>query len=228
MLNAPGVDYSALKKAKDEVDELRRKLEQGEISTAKYAKSYDQVVNKFRNVISATTGSAEQNRVIMENWVRAQANGADVVLKWGKNNEKLTGTFKNQNDEIVKVVANCNMLQGTISGVVAEQKKAQGAISLFFGSLSGKWVEVLRYFATFGSIYRVFGELRKGIGVIQEYDKALTEMNKVSNDSFNSLRNFQQESFALADAVGVTASTIQNSAADWMRLGRGYIPCRII
>lgn len=228
MLNAPGVDYSALKKATDEVDELRRKLEQGEISTAKYAKSYDQVVNKFRNVISATTGSAEQNRTIMENWVRAQANGADVILKWGKNNEKLTGTFKNQNDEIVKVVANCNMLQGTISGVVAEQKKAQGALSLFFGSLSGKWVEVLRYFATFGSIYRVFGELRKGIGVIQEYDKALTEMNKVSNDSFNSLRNFQQESFALADAVGVTASTIQNSAADWMRLGRGYIPCRII
>lgn len=228
MLNGPGINYSALQKAKTEVDELRSKLEQGEISTTKYAKSYDQVVNKFRNVISATTGSAEQNRTIMENWVRAQANGADVILKWGKNNEKLTGTFKNQNDEIVKVVANCNMLQGTISGVVAEQKKAQGALSLFFSSLSGKWVEVLRYLATFGSIYRVFGELRKGIGVIQEYDKALTEMNKVSNDSFNSLKNFQRESFALADAVGVTASTIQNSAADWMRLGRGYIPCRII
>lgn len=219
MLNGPGINYSALQKAKTEVDELRSKLEQGEISTAKYAKSYDQIVGKFRNVISATTGSAEQNRAIMENWVRTQANGADVILKWGKNNEKLTGTFKNQNDEIVKVVANCNMLQGTISGVVAEQKKAQSGIGMFFDSLSGKWTEVIRYFATFGSIYRVFGELRKGISVIKEYDKALTEMNKVSNDSFNSLRNFQQESFALADAVGVTASTIQNSAADWMRLG---------
>ena len=44
-------------------------------------------------------------------------------------------------------------------------------------------------------------------------------MKKVSDETTQSLKNFQSESFALADKVGTTAKTIQDSTADWMRLG---------
>ena len=55
--------------------------------------------------------------------------------------------------------------------------------------------------------------------VIKEYDVALTEMNKVSDESIQTLKEFQSESFELADSIGTTAAQIQNSTADFMRLG---------
>lgn len=61
--------------------------------------------------------------------------------------------------------------------------------------------------------------LQKGIGVVRELDSALTEMRKVSDESLSSLKAYQNISFDIADDVGATAKTIQNSTADWMRIG---------
>lgn len=53
----------------------------------------------------------------------------------------------------------------------------------------------------------------------RELNTALTEMRKVSNETVQSLKNYQATTFDTADAVGTTAKQIQNSTADWMRLG---------
>jgi len=45
-------------------------------------------------------------------------------------------------------------------------------------------------------------------------------MRKVSDESLSSLKNFQVESFGLADSVGTTGLQIQQSTADFMRLGQ--------
>ncbi len=60
---------------------------------------------------------------------------------------------------------------------------------------------------------------KEGIQVIRELDTALTEMRKVSDETVSSLERFQDVSFDLANNVGTTAVQIQNSTADWMRLG---------
>jgi len=60
---------------------------------------------------------------------------------------------------------------------------------------------------------------KEGINVVRELDTALTEMRKVSDETVTSLERFQDISFDLADDVGSTAKQIQNSTADWMRLG---------
>ena len=52
-----------------------------------------------------------------------------------------------------------------------------------------------------------------------ELDTALTEMRKVSDESLQSLKNYQNTTFDVADAVGTTAKQIQTSTADYMRLG---------
>ena len=44
-------------------------------------------------------------------------------------------------------------------------------------------------------------------------------MRKVSNESAQSLKNFQKESFSTADSVGTTALALQDATATWMRLG---------
>lgn len=82
-----------------------------------------------------------------------------------------------------------------------------------------KFGDVFAYFATYVSIQDFIQMFRQGFETIKEYDNALTEMNKVSEESIHTLKEFQNESFDLADSIGATASQIQNSTADWMRLG---------
>jgi len=76
-----------------------------------------------------------------------------------------------------------------------------------------------QFFAMYFSFQDLLRILRSGFETIKEYDKALTEMNKVSDESISTLKEFQKESFELADAIGATASAVQNSTADWLRLG---------
>ena len=78
------------------------------------------------------------------------------------------------------------------------------------------------FIAMYFSLYDIARYVRTGVDIIKEYDVALTEMNKVSKESISTLKKFQKESFDLADAVGTTASAIQNSTADWLRLGESF------
>ena len=82
-----------------------------------------------------------------------------------------------------------------------------------------KWKEVLKYFMSFGSIYTVFNQLQKGITVVKSLDSAFIEMKKVCNESEQELKSFANQSHATAQSIGSTALNLQNSAADFMRLG---------
>ena len=68
-------------------------------------------------------------------------------------------------------------------------------------------------------VYDVINLGKEGFNVVRELNTAITEMRKVSNETVQSLKNYQATTFDTADAVGTTAKQIQNSTADWMRLG---------
>lgn len=61
--------------------------------------------------------------------------------------------------------------------------------------------------------------IKTGVGIIHDMDDALTDMQKVSHKSIQSLKAFQKESFNVADTVGTSALTLQSATADWIRLG---------
>lgn len=73
--------------------------------------------------------------------------------------------------------------------------------------------------ASMFSFYDIINLGKDGFNTIRELDTALTEMRKVSDESVESLKNYQATTFDIAGTVGTTAKTIQNSTADWMRLG---------
>lgn len=81
------------------------------------------------------------------------------------------------------------------------------------------------HYQTASTIAQYFGlndivrYLRSGIETIHDFDDALTEMRKVSDESVSSLKKYQKETFATAKEVGTTALSIQDSTGDWMRLG---------
>ena len=68
-------------------------------------------------------------------------------------------------------------------------------------------------------VYDVINLGKEGFNVVRELNTALTEMRKVSDESLQSLKNYQNTTFDTADAVGTTAKQIQTSTADYMRLG---------
>jgi hypothetical protein len=61
---------------------------------------------------------------------------------------------------------------------------------------------------------------KEGFDTIREFDSELTELKKVSDETNRSLENFQKQSFSIANSVGTTATQLQRSTADYMRLGR--------
>lgn len=81
------------------------------------------------------------------------------------------------------------------------------------------WYGLAGQIATYFSFQDIVRYIGQGIQVVRELDTARTEMMKVSDESEKSLRNYQKATFDVADAVGTTAKQIQNSTADYMRLG---------
>nr|MCR5607008.1 phage tail tape measure protein [Treponema sp.] len=68
------------------------------------------------------------------------------------------------------------------------------------------WQDIIRY-------------IREVASAVIELDTALTEMRKVSDESLSSLQKYQDLSFNIADQIGVTSTQLQQSTADFMRLG---------
>lgn len=91
-----------------------------------------------------------------------------------------------------------------------------------------RFIDIIKDKAWFGwaaqvagmfSFYDVINGFRTCITTIHEFDTALTEMRKVSDESVKSLKNYQKESFSTANSIGSTSLALQNATADWMRLG---------
>lgn len=75
------------------------------------------------------------------------------------------------------------------------------------------------FFARYFSIYDIIRYIREFIQTVTELDTALTEMRKVSDETVQSLKEYQKTTFDTASALGTTAVQLQQSTADWMRLG---------
>lgn len=75
------------------------------------------------------------------------------------------------------------------------------------------------YLSMYVGFYGMMNTFRNGLSTVRELNTALTEMRKVSEETTQSLKNYQNTTFDVANVVGTTAKQIQNSTADWMRLG---------
>lgn len=102
---------------------------------------------------------------------------------------------------------------------VAERNAGREARNLFDIFKDKKIYSFLGQAASMFSFYDLINLSRQGFNVIKDLDSALTEMKKVSDETTSSLKEFQSASFDVAKQVGTTALEIQNSAADFMRLG---------
>lgn len=210
-----------------EVGELNTKFEGATIPDSATAG-----VDKLRRDIKAASQelremvSGQNIKMADENLVsRLQAN----IANWVNANPK---ALKAYGDEIKNI-------QNTLSGdnleldqfkaaskqfdeIKVKANEANNVGKTFSDTLKGSFGNLARYLMTFASFYQVINVFKQAVGVVKELDSALTEMRKVSDESISSLKQYQLDTFNMADKVGTTAQQIQNSTADWLRLGKSF------
>lgn len=110
---------------------------------------------------------------------------------------------------------------------VENEAVAAGKAGVSFGSIWKKRMQSLwAYFGSYRLVYSGIAAIKRGIQTIKEYDSALTEMRKVSNETLSSLKQYQVETFDVGNTIGTSAKTIQNTTADWLRLGEAMDEAR--
>lgn len=132
---------------------------------------------------------------------------------------KFTATVKTQTGEVQKLSYAWDGVSGNIRQAVTIMKQGQSGMAAFTGAIKDGFVRFGKYFTGDRIISSAIRAFRTGISEIKELDSAFTEMQKVSDATTLALREFSEESFNIGKSIGATGLAIQQSSADWMRLG---------
>lgn len=123
---------------------------------------------------------------------------------------------KNEVQEMTMVMGDLGNAVEIIPGKI---KPVETGFQSFIGGLKKKFKEVATYFASFGSIYRVWGTLKQGVQYVKEIDSALTELKKVTDETDATYAKFLQTAAKTGSEIGTTISEFVNATADFARLG---------
>lgn len=206
-------------KAQQKIQSLNEQLKAEDISLEEYSVKVSQIQNQLKNkktIDFIDVNSLKEAQNVMKTLATDIA-GADAKIDISGN--KLTATWTNQNGVVQKLAMSYDELTGALTQTQNSLSSTQSKSNSFFNKLKQGWTNVLQYATSFMSFYEIINFLKQGFNTVKELDAALTEMKKVSDESVQSLRNFQDVSFDIAGSVGTTAQQIQNSTADFMRLG---------
>lgn len=143
-------------------------------------------------------------------------------LVQSSNGSQFTTKIQTADKQIQKVVYHMEQVDDGGFQVYESITKAGEATSSWdklVSTIGKKFRDLGAYLVSFASVYQIWDQIKTGYSYVAELDKQLTEMRKVSDESIESLKKYQKETFAVADAVGTTAAQIQASTADYMRLG---------
>jgi len=192
---------------------------QKDLGSAKYA-----TTNKYGTVIGQNIASSNQAMQVVQQIASKYSNATSmditpIQLDDGEMLTKFVVKVKNANDQIETLAFTYDSAMETIRQSTVKIEEPTSMLDALFERLTGKWGEVLTWFATHMTLNEFIQQLRQGFQVIHQFDDALAEMQKVSNETLDTLKEYQKTTFDLADSVGSTALTIQQSTANWMRLG---------
>ena len=144
---------------------------------------------------------------------------AEYQWKFNKETQTASYVIQGANNSIREMTI---AYDGLSQSLVKGEKKQIATFSnmdKFIQGIKAKWVEVARYMASFASLYRVFGEIRRGVQYVREINAALTELKKVTDATDATYDKFLQDMSKTAGVIGSTTSELTTMAAEWSRLG---------
>lgn len=173
------------------------------------------LVNEIKNLSSPTAtetqikGLAKQIGTFINNNSRLSSDARNELIQYFN---LLTSGASIGSDALQKI-------SNRFKDISISEKEAGNLGGNFFDRMIGKAQEGLAYLGTKFSFFEIFNQFKQGIEMVHQFDDALTEMQKVSDETIYSLQRYQKTTFDTASAIGSSALQIQQSTADWMRLG---------
>ena len=203
---------TAVEKGKMGIDEFEKKVSglNGSVGS----------IGKIINPASITDAKGE-----LESYLKELTNIQDITFSGFTEKNgivSLKGTFKDSAGEAQTLTVQLNTLNGQIKNLGTSVKPVESGLSKFFSGWKEKMVNLAQYLTSFQAMNQVWNTFKQGLEVVKEFDTALTEMRKISDEPISKLKEFQKESFDMAKSVGTTALQIQNSTADFQRLGESF------
>ena len=152
---------------------------------------------------------------------------ANRIKEYMEKNTRLTREFREELENLIKILrtggdsVNIKNIIGQFEDAKFRIKEAKLEGKSFFDIFKDKAVygfaaKLANYYLSFYDFIRY---ARYAVQSVIEFDTALTEMRKVSDESVSTLERLQKATFDLADGVGTTSVAIQESIADFMRVG---------
>lgn len=211
---------NAVKKYEDLLSNIKAK---GSIASEEDVQKLDKYEKKIKDTIATVTNMSAAEKGY--NFVSAQKE-LDKIHKILTENSRMSSDAKNKIRAYYKEIESGNpsmsldKIHGEIMKIVNAEVEAGRAGKSFFDTLKNSgFHQLAAQMAGMFGFYDVINGLKQVASTIRELDTAYTEMRKVSDESTQSLKNFQKESFSTADSVGTTALAMQDATATWMRLG---------
>ena len=131
----------------------------------------------------------------------------------------MTYEIKHGKNEVQEMTMVMGDLGNAVEIIPGKIKPVETGFQSFIGGLKKKFKEVATYFASFGSIYRVWGTLKQGVRYVQEIDSALTELKKVTDETNEVYARFLNTAAKTGAEIGTTISEFVEATADFARLG---------
>lgn len=218
-------NVQAVKNAVNEYETLLKELKGKDASlvTSDDINRLDNYEKKIKDTIATVTNMSAAEKGY--NFVSGQKE-LDKIHKLLNENSKMSAEAKAKIKAYYAEIesGNPSMSLDKIHGEIlkiynAEVEAGRAGRTLWDTLKNSGFHQIAAQMAGMVGVYDVINLGKEGLSVVRELNTALTEMRKVSDESLQSLKNYQNTTFDTADAVGTTAKQIQNSTADWMRLG---------
>ena len=218
-------NVQAVKNAVHEYETLLNELEGKDASlvTSDDINRLDKYEKKIKDTIATVTNMSAAEKGY--NFVSGQKE-LDKIHKLLAENSKMSSEAKAKIKAYYAEIesGNPSMSLDKIHGEIlkiynAEVEAGRAGRTLFDTLKNSGFHQIAAQMAGMVGVYDVINLGKEGFNVVRELNTALTEMRKVSDESLQSLKNYQNTTFDTADAVGTTAKQIQTSTADYMRLG---------
>lgn len=194
-----------------------------ELITSKDIDLLDQYESELKQAISAVQNMTAAQKGYDQLAGEKELNKISQILRENSNmSEKAKAEIRDYYHQIESgnPSASLGVIHGKILDIVnAEEQAGRAGKSLWDIFKTSRLHQMVAQVAGMFSFYDAINGVKRGVSTVKELNTALTEMRKVSNETVQSLKNYQATTFDTADAVGTTAKQIQNSTADWMRLG---------
>lgn len=194
-----------------------------ELITSKDIDLLDQYESELKQAISAVQNMTAAQKGYDQLAGEKELNKISQILRENSNmSEKAKAEIRDYYHQIESgnPSASLGVIHGKILDIVnAEEQAGRAGKSLWDIFKTSRLHQMVAQVAGMFSFYDVINGVKRGVSTVKELNTALTEMRKVSDESLQSLKNYQAATFDTADDVGTTAKQIQNSTADWMRLG---------